>query len=484
MKMKRMKKIFAIILVFALVLGSTSHYGATKSVQAAPAESGNVEEHQELGEATSFEGEERLYRENNEAARLDETGTEIESKLGKTRSASNDNPNGAYYLPFNSPQSDNIDTEGENRWWGVISEETARISTMMVAEDDTVDFDLYVYHLNEETSTLELVGYSIEDAGAYEIVDMVVDAGTYYIQIASHSGTGNFALVSYLSTQYIANEINDTIEYATDLPEKGTITDTIDSPIDLDVYKFTLADTADKTFTLVCPSGCNYKMYILKESTGTPHDVTSGAVYSLEADTYYLVVVSADGTYSNSLPYTLTVTHENYVAGPEDLLEYNGYVLQKGGESGLDYYINGKKIDFSYEYKYNVSVGDSYLNATMKMTTRSTSKVVETAFTDTNGEDHEGIMFIKYKSSFNDSSRNLALYIPINDVNYSYHRSASASMAPTSVHISQRVFANVIVDVDTGKVIDLFSPNWYYESGDSHHSRNIADIYAIYENFD
>lgn len=71
---------------------------------------------------------------------------------------------------------------------------------MMVAEGDTVDFDLYVYYLNEETSTLELIGYSNENAGAYEIVDMVVDAGTYYIQIASNLGIGNLALVSYLST--------------------------------------------------------------------------------------------------------------------------------------------------------------------------------------------------------------------------------------------------------------------------------------------
>lgn len=475
----KMKKIFATILVFALVLCSTSHYGTMKSVQAASAEDGSVEEYHELGEAIHFDGEERLYKENSEAARLDETGTEIESKLGKIRSASNDDPNGAYYLPFNSPQSDNIDTEGENRWWGVISEETARISTMMVAGDDTVDFDLYIYRLNEETSTLELVGYSIEDAGAYEIVDMVVDAGTYYIQIASHSGTGTFALVSYLSTQYIANEINDTIEYATDLPEQGTITDAIDSPIDLDVYGFALADAAKKSFALTCPSGCNYKMYIYEKSTGDSHDVISGEIYSLEAGTYYLVVAPADGTYSSSLPYTLTVTHENFVAAPENLLEYNGYVLQRGGASGLDYYINGKKIDFSYEYKYNVSVGDSYLNATMKMTTRSTSTVCETA-----EDNHEGIMFIKYKSSFNSSSRNLALYIPINDVNYSYHRSASDSMAPTSVHISKRVFAYVIVDVDTGKVIDLFSPNWYYDSGDSNHSHSIANVYAIYEDFD
>lgn len=86
----------------------------------------------------------------------------------------------------------------------------------------------------------------------------------------------------------------------------------------------------------------------------------------------------------------LEVTHQNYMPGAEELVSYNGYILQRVGTTELDYYINGKKIDFSYEYKYNVSVGDSYLNATMKMTTRSTSEVFDTAFTDTNGEDHEG----------------------------------------------------------------------------------------------
>ncbi len=83
--------------------------------------------------------------------------------------------------------------------------------------------------------------------------------------------------------------------------------------------------------------------------------------------------------------------------------------------------------------------------------------------------------------SFNSSARSLALYIPINDVRYSYHRSASASLAPTSVHQSYDAFANVIVDVNTGKVIDLFSPNWYYQSSASHHTRSIGNIFAICE---
>ena len=36
-----------------------------------------------------------------------------------------------------------------------------------------------------------------------------------------------------------------------------------------------------------------------------------------------------------------------------------------------------------------------------------------------------------------------------------------------------------IVDVNTGKVIDLFSPNWYYEDSSSSHTHSIGNIYSI-----
>ena len=88
-------------------------------------------------------------------------------------------------------------------------------------------------------------------------------------------------------------------------------------------------------------------------------------------------------------------------------------------------------------------------------------------------------MFIKYNSTFNGSSTDLALYVPINDVDYLYRRNASESLGPTYVYDSYSTLANVIVDVNTAKVIDLFSPNWYYQSSYSNHKRSIGDIFAI-----
>ena len=88
-------------------------------------------------------------------------------------------------------------------------------------------------------------------------------------------------------------------------------------------------------------------------------------------------------------------------------------------------------------------------------------------------------MFIKYNSTFNGSSRDLALYVPINDVDFLYRRNANESLGPTYVYDSYSKLANVIVDVNTAKVIDLFSPNWYYQSSYSNHKRSIGDIFAI-----
>lgn len=459
----------------------------TLLVNAAADSSINNENLTKLEEEINFEQVERLKQTPNDVKEAKHiTKSKIDIPLTKSkrqmRTASNDNPNGAYLLPFNTTITDNINVAGESRWYGVIAEKKSRISTMMVA-DNTVNFDLYVYILDQESATLNLIGYSNNAAGQNEIVDMIVDEGIYYIEIYSTSGVGNCALASYLSTDYIDNEINDTVELASDLQMNGVTQGAVDSPIDMDVYKFTISTEASRCrFTLQNPENCNYALYMVRGSTGAMYSVTSGTLYLLECDDYYLIVASTDETYNAAMPYSLSVSSQNCVTGARELLSYNGYLLQQKGNSGLEYYINGIPIDFNYTYTDDFSYGDDYMHARMTLTTKSTSEVYNKYFTDINEIDHAGIQFIKYKSSFNNSSRNVALYIPINDVTFAYHRTASASMAPTSVHQSFATFAEVIVDVNTGKVIDLFSPNWYYESSASNHTHSIVDIYAICEN--
>lgn len=482
----RSKKILAALLACTMVVSGVLCYDKAMVSASTNKDESTVEKYQELSdEVTDFEQKDRLFGEDSPAKKESKKDIKVDKVITddgiQALSAENDNPNGAYYLPFNTPVGDTIDVEEESRWYGVIADTKSRITTFMVTADDTANFDLYVYKLNEETSTLELIGYSTKGAGSNEIVDMVVDAGTYYIRMRSVSGVGECAVVSYLSTQYIDKEINDTMQFASELPTSGTVTDAIDSPLDMDVYKFSVStEGARKKFTIVSPDDCNYAMYIAK-ADGSIYNIKSDSLYLLEKGDYYLVVASADGTFNNSATYTVTVTNQNCILDAEDLVSYDGYLLQRVGKTGINYYINGKKIDFSYKYEWNISSGKDYLNATMTLATKETSDVYSKYFTDTNGVDHEGIMFIKYNSTFNSSARNLALYIPINDVRYSYNRVASASLAPTSVHQSYDAFANVIVDVDTAKVIDLFSPNWYYESSASHHTNGIGKIYAICE---
>ncbi|AEY65587.1 hypothetical protein [Clostridium sp. BNL1100] len=383
----------------------------------------------------------------------------------------NSDPNGASYLPFNEATGDAIDTEGGSRWYGVVADETCRITTLMVASDPSSDFDLYIYKLDEATGTLDNIGYSCQEAGNDEKVDLIVNEGVYYIQVNAYTGTGTFGLVSYQSINYISREINDTIGTATAISKSCTLTDAIDSPLDMDIYKFSITTEASrKSFTLANPENCNYALYIVT-SDNSIYSINSGVTYSLGNGDYYLIVTTSDGTYSNAAPYTVAVTNQDSVLGGTDLLSYNGYLVQ---QVGANYYINGKLIDFSFSYKYDISAGADYLHASMTLSTKANTSVKN--FAD---EQSLGISFIKYTSTFNGSARDVALFIPIQNVSYTYYRTASASLAPTYVFDSRSVAeAYLIVDVNTGKVIDLFSPNWYYESSASHHSHGIGAVYA------
>ncbi len=395
-----------------------------------------------------------------------------QSKQGYARIADdNSDPSGANYLPFNQATGDTIDTEGGSRWYGVVADEACRITTLMVASDSSSDFDLYVYKLDEATGTLNNIGYSCQEAGNNEKVDLIVNEGVYYIQVNAYTGTGTFGLVSYQSINYISKEINDTIGTATTISKSCTLTDAIDSPLDMDIYKFSITTEASrKSFTLSNPENCNYALYIVT-SDNSIYSINSGVTYSLGNGDYYLIVTTSDGTYSNATPYTLAVTNQDCILGGTDLLSYNGYLVQ---QVGANYYINGKLIDFSYSYKYDFSAGADYLHASMTLKTTANTSVKN--FAD---EQSLGISFIKYTSTFNDSARDVALFIPIHNVSYTYYRTASASLAPTYVFDSRTVAeAYLIVDVNTGKVIDLFSPNWYYESSASHHSNGIGAVYA------
>lgn len=104
----------------------------------------------------------------------------------------NDNPNDAKAISLGTQVYDTVATELEQRWYAFSVAKATKFTAAMVM-DDTADFDLYVYKLNETDGTLELVGGSaIVGAGTQELSMLKLDEGIYFIGIEAATGNGSF----------------------------------------------------------------------------------------------------------------------------------------------------------------------------------------------------------------------------------------------------------------------------------------------------
>ena len=82
----------------------------------------------------------------------------------------------------------------QQRWYAFSVAKATKFTAAMVM-DDTADFDLYVYKLNETDGTLELVGGSaIVGAGTQELSMLKLDEGIYFIGIEAATGNGSFLI--------------------------------------------------------------------------------------------------------------------------------------------------------------------------------------------------------------------------------------------------------------------------------------------------
>ena len=71
----------------------------------------------------------------------------------------NDNPNSAYLINLGEQINGTVSSELEQRWYAFSVDKKTKFTAAM-AMDAAVDFDLYLFKLNESESTLELVGGS------------------------------------------------------------------------------------------------------------------------------------------------------------------------------------------------------------------------------------------------------------------------------------------------------------------------------------
>lgn len=401
----------------------------------------------------------------------------------------NTDPNYAYLLPFDQSIVAEITAAGQTRWYGAIMEVNRRIMPVM-SSTATADFDLYVYKLNQSTMTLNYVASSTNDGNGFsEILDLKANAGdTYYFMVHGYSGVGPFQLTLYSSSYDFNYEINNDYENATYIASKNSqyiterefsITGVIDSPIDKDIYMFRYPDAyADLNFDYVraffkldTPSGCSYDLII---SNGNERILADWDFGLKGGKTYYLEVRSRDGSYSNSKPYTIKMSCVKYVPGGNMIFETTDRknIFQNLGNK---YYTNGHQVGSNWYHEQHETTTnptgylDTYHNLFWQGTEEVTTAAFINFFQSYTGTTSSNAMLLKLKNT----RLNYTRYGGGAYSNEKYTGSASFNGNETTPVIKDGPIKNyildnivyVVVDCNTGDVIDVLSFNlWYLTS--------------------
>lgn len=384
---------------------------------------------------------------------------QLESDFSNSRSAtskaaaSNTTASTAIQITqFAAGYNGTMDTVNEQRWYSMVTSEKMKLS-FNVDVTASADFDLYMYKLNEQTMTLEFVtGRTFAQGEAIELYT-IQDAGIYYFMLHNSLGFGDYSLKAYGSNQDMNQEINDSLASAYLVSNiEGGFSGVIDNPKDYDCYKFVVNEYMILDVDLVSPSGANYN--IMYSDGQNFYNVSSDSNVVLSDGTYYFVVLSADGSYSNVAPYNVNVRaiangHRKLLKRTDDNERFFEHDVQNN-----DYYVNGHKIDFNYHFENHVSNSAGSINTYMNLISSDSI----TLHGDWYG-------FVDFTTNFfGSASANKVLVVTIKDYHSAKVDRYASGAYNDSAHYSSPQ-ARLIVDPETGKILDMLEPNYYYEYG-------------------
>lgn len=417
---------------------------------------------------------------------VDSELTVYPSMVYNTRSSEeNTDPNYAYIVSNDMVMQQAVENVGEFRWYNFSLETTSKVSILlqMVTE---LDADLYMFKLDEETYTLELTGGSTtEGLGTEEFYNTVMEPGTYFFAVAGYEGTGNFAFAYYESSLDVNNEINDYIDVATDVTLSTDITGVIDNPNDMDYYKFTVSDPTILRYSISTSNG--YKLAYAGSTSSAPK-VIDGTLIKMEAGTYYFAVYSTDGTYSSSDTYSIKFNKVGEYAD-ESLVPLRG-IYEKSGIvfqtniSGTMCYVNGNPIDISYEYHLTINNDAGYQSYNITLENK------EGVHCQIWNEEVQGpdIVYYLYSSRPNiktESKELLRLMYYTNDESVKFYRimcRATGAYAENNLFVDPS-YVIVLIDPDTGKLVDIAEYNYFYDYAVGSNSITTAGRYDMDFNY-
>ncbi|MEF2294007.1 pre-peptidase C-terminal domain-containing protein [Virgibacillus dokdonensis] len=103
--------------------------------------------------------------------------------------ATNDSPNNAVAIDIGGVYKDYITEEGQQKWYRFENSMAGKLTVVMqTVQSTSIDYDLHLFKLNEETMTLEEVVTSSYGGGKNEQLSKLTEGGIYYIAVNSVSG--------------------------------------------------------------------------------------------------------------------------------------------------------------------------------------------------------------------------------------------------------------------------------------------------------
>lgn len=404
----------------------------------------------------------------------------------------NTDPNNAYLAVNGNTVQGTLTQTGETRWYGFILNQTSKISILVQTFAD-VDADLYVFKLDQESYELNFIGGSVTaGAGVQEYCTGIIDEGIYYFAIIAYEGSGAYAF-AYYSSQDLNYEPNDTVETAAAVSVNSTITGIIDTPFDVDYYKFTL--TSPIVMRINVDAG-SYQYNVLNvDPTAKMYKISQKEnLYRLEAGTHYFRVQSKDMSYDINKTYSITFDKiANISDDPNATLymvnEPTKIVFQCDAE-GSHMYVNGNSINVYYFYtrdhstsqgsrKYSISMlnADSLHAVIYENKVRALNEQLEKTYLPTHGHplpienaqiQMPTVVYYQNGSAGTGATEINALQLSLvsdaeND-DYFYKFNCYCTGAYIDEYFCTDLnWATVFINPNTGELIDIYYFNYLYD---------------------
>lgn len=312
-------------------------------------------------------------------------------------------------------------------------------------------------------SSLDLAGGSAtEGLGVIEYYNQVMEPGTYFFAVAGYEGTGNFAFAYYQSSIDVNNEVNDSLLSATNVSLNADIAGIIDSPYDIDCYKFTvsvpmimkysISTTDNYSITFAARDGSSAAAYQIQGMSNT---------YKIMPGTYYFKVQSEAGNYSSDSSYSVKFKNVGNLSTDSKVTRTgvceSANIVYQTNDTGTVYYVNGNHIDIGYSYYKNLSntAGLQIYDISIDI-----SKVDFVGYRDSTGAE-----VLYYMSStrpaLSVNSRPVLQLTLIGEACYKINCFGSGAYAMNTYN--QDIDAvNVLIDPETGKLVDILEFNYFY----------------------